>query len=212
MPKKSGKSKGGILNITGSKAATRKLPTKWLEQDIKNWTIQQVRKEVGRVRDAVHKRVQQLKSQELPSRALHSLMKSGGELSTKGKSLNELYAEYKRGLNFLNLPDGSITGARQYKSHLEELFGRPLSNKQTKVLFKAFHEIEKASPGGLQVYGSDKLIQYLADEISSFDDTILQGNDFNFEKYVNEATDRVVAEYEWFHQQLDESMDEFFDV
>lgn len=202
MPKK-----GNIgINISVSK----KGDAKWPYKDIRKWTEKEIRKEVGRVRDAVHKRVQRLQNSELPSRALHALMNSGGEISTKGKNLNDLYHEYRRGINFLNFNDSSVGGARKYQKHLEGLFGGPLSQKQQKVLFKAYHEIMKTSPGGLQVYGSERLIQYLANEVDEYDDDILSGTDFDFESYVERALADVTEEYNNMMDQLDQTMEELF--
>ena len=196
--------------FTVSAKVSKKGEVKWPYKDIRNWTEKEIRKEVGRVRDAVHKRVQRLQQSELPSRALHALMNSGGEITTKGKSLNDLYHEYRRGINFLNFQDSSVGGARKYQKHLEELFGGPLSQKQQKVLFKAYHEIMKASPGGLQVYGSERLIQYLANEIDEYDDDILTGTNFDFEAYMGKALADVKEEYNNMMDQLDQTMEELF--
>lgn len=190
---------------------SKKGQTKWPYKDIHKWTEKEIRKEVGRVRDAVHKRVQRLEQSNLPSRALHALMNSGGEISTKGKSINDLYAEYRRGINFLNFNDSSVGGARKYQKHLEELFGGPLTKNQQKVLFKAYHEIMKASPGGLQAYGSERLIQYLANEIDDYDDEILKGTTFDFEGYMEKALEDVKEEYNRMMDQLDQTIDELFD-
>jgi len=202
MPKKSS---SGI-----SVSVSKKGDVKWPYQDIRKWTEKEIRKEVGRVRDAVHKRVVRLQNEELPSRALHALMNSGGEISTRGKSLNDLYHEYRRGINFLNFHDSKVSGARKYQKHLEELFGGPLSQRQQKVLFKAYHEIMKASPGGLQAYGSERLIQYLANEVDDYDDDILSGTDFDFEAYVEKALANVKEEYNNMMDQLDQTMEELF--
>ena len=199
-----------MAGVTISAKVTKKGDAKWPYKDIRQWTEKEIKKEVGRIRDAVHKRVKRLEESEVPSRALHALMNSGGELSTKGKNLNELYAEYRRGINFLNMNDSSLGGARKYQQHLEELFGGPLTQKQQKTLFKAYHEIMKISPGGIQAYGSDKLIQYLANEITELDDDILTGTDFDFEAYMNRALADVKEAYEFQMEQLDATIRDAF--
>lgn len=191
-------------------SVTKRGSAKWPYKDIRQWSEKEIRKEVGRVRDAVHKRVKRLEQTETPSRALHALMNSGGEISTKGKSLNDLYSEYRRGINFLNMNDSTLGGAKKYQKHLEELFGGPLSKKQQKTLFKAYHEIMKVSPGGIQAYGSDRLIQYLANEITDLDDDILSGTNFDFESYLEAALADVRAEYEWKMEQLDREITDAF--
>ena len=52
-------------------------------------------------------------------------------------------------------------------------------------------------PAGVQAYGSDRLIQYLADEITSEDDSILQcAGSQDWEAMIDKTVNKLEDEYE----------------
>lgn len=180
------------ITFEGKKKGDLKYPAK----DVRGWVLKELKKECRRVFDIANKRIGRLDSSGLGSPAVHSVMNSGGKFYVKGLGWNQLYKEYRRCINFLNMPTSTVTGARQEKRRIEQLLGRPLSDAQEKTLFKAYHELQKSSPGGVQAYGSERLIQYLADEISSEDSSIMDGTDVDFAAYVERSLSEVQAYYE----------------
>ena len=112
-------------------------------------------------------------------------------------TMKQLQHDYARCVNFLNMSTSSVTGARQYRKTLEEKFGRPLSDAQHKKIFEAFRAVEKIMPAGVQAYGSDRLIQYLADEITSEDDSIMEGvGSQDWEAMIDKTVTKLGDEYE----------------
>ena len=93
---------------------------------------------------------------------------------------------------------------------VEKLGGHKLSTDQKSLLFKAFRTIEKTSPAGVQAYGSDRLIQYLADEIDSEDENIMKGvGSQDWDAMIEKVIADMSVEYE---KRMDEFYNSFKDI
>lgn len=189
---------GVSIKITGTadKSAIKK--SRWqMDKDFRSWTRNELAKMCRSAFDAANKRINRLEASGLASPALHSVMQSGGKFYVRGANLKQLQHEYARCVNFLNMGTSSVTGARQYRKRLEEKFGHELTDAQHKKIFEAFRTVEKIMPAGVQAYGSDRLIQYLADEITSEDDSILQGaGSQDWEAMIDKTVNKLEDEYE----------------
>lgn len=147
-----------------------------MAKEFRSFTRKELAKECRRYFDMANKRINRLESSGVLSPALHAVVNSGGKFYAKGTDLKQLQHEYARCINFLNMGTSTVTTARQYERTIaEKLGGHKLTSNQRSTLFKAFRAIEKTTPAGVQAYGSDRLIQYLADEIDSEDDNIMNG-------------------------------------
>ena len=149
--------------------------------------------------DAANKRIKRLQGMKTLSPALNAVMDSGGKFSLKGKTRNEVLKEASRAVAFINMKTSTVSGAKQF----ERGFAAKLSNKaqnitneQRKVLFDAFRKLEQISPVGLNVYGSDRLVRMLADEIVD--------EKFSFEDLMQKALEDLQDEYEKFQMENDE--------
>lgn len=149
--------------------------------------------------DAANKRLKRLQGMKTLSPALNVVMESGGNFSFKGKNRNEVLKEASRAISFIHMKTSTVSGAKSFEAN----FARKLSNKsqnisndQRKVLFDAFRKLEQVSPVGLNVYGSDKLIRMLADEVVD--------EKFSFEKTMQSALDVLNREYEQFQRDEDD--------
>lgn len=182
-----------------------------MAKDFRKFSRQELAKECRRYFDMANKRINRLESSKVLSPALHAVLNSGGKFYAKGADLKQLQHEYARCINFLNMGTSTVTTARQYERTIaEKLGGHKLSTDQKSLLFKAFRTIEKTSPAGVQAYGSDRLIQYLADEIDSEDENIMKGvgsQDWNamIEKVIADMS----VEYE---KRMDEFYNSFKDI
>lgn len=175
-----------------------------MAKDFRKFTRQVLAKECRRYFDMANKRINRLESSKVLSPALHSVMNSGGKFYAKGADLKQLQHEYARCINFLNMNTSTVTNARIHERIIEEKLGKKLSQPQKSLLFKAYRTIEKTSPAGVQAYGSDKLIQYLADEIHSEDDNIMIGvGSQDWVLMIEKAISELNVAYE-------ERMDEFY--
>ena len=153
--------------------------------------------------DAANKRLKRLQGMETLSPALNSVMQSGGKFSIKGKTRNEILKEASRALSFINMKTSTVSGAKQF----EKNFAAKLSNKsknitndQRKTLFDSFRKLQQISPVGLNIYGSERLVRMLADEVVD--------ENYSFEDTMNKALKELEREYENFMQEQ-EDLDPF---
>lgn len=149
--------------------------------------------------DAANKRLKRLEGLKTLSPALNSVMESGGKFSIKGKTRNEIIKEASRALSFINMKTSTVSGAKQF----EKNFAAKLSNKsknitndQRKTLFDSFRKLEQISPVGLNIYGSERLVRMLADEVVD--------ENYSFETTMNKALKELESEYEQFMQEQDD--------
>lgn len=182
-----------------------------MAKDFRKFSRQELAKECRRYFDMANKRINRLESSKVLSPALHSVLNSGGKFYAKGADLKQLQHEYARCINFLNMGTSTVTTARQYERTIaEKLGGHKLSTDQKSLLFKAFRTIEKTSPAGVQAYGSDRLIQYLADEIDSEDENIMKGvGSQDWDAMIEKVIADISVEYE---KRMDEFYNSFKDI
>lgn len=182
-----------------------------MANDFRKFSRQELAKECRRYFDMANKRINRLESSKVLSPALHAVLKSGGKFYAKDADLKQLQHEYARCINFLNMGTSTVTTARQYERTIaEKLGGHKLSTDQKSLLFKAFRTIEKTSPAGVQAYGSDRLIQYLADEIDSEDENIMKGvGSQDWDAMIEKVIADMSVEYE---KRMDEFYNSFKDI
>ena len=149
--------------------------------------------------DAANKRLKRLQGLETLSPALNSVMQSGGKFSIKGKTRNEILKESSRAIAFVNMKTSTVSGAKQF----EKNFAAKLSNKsknitndQRKTLFDSFRKLQQISPVGLNIYGSERLVRMLADEVVD--------ENYSFEATMDKALKELEREYEQFMQEQDD--------
>lgn len=182
-----------------------------MAKDFRKFSRQELAKECRRYFDMANKRINRLESSKVLSPALHAVLNSGGKFYAKGADLKQLQHEYARCINFLNMGTSTVTTARKYERTIaEKLGGHKLSTDQKSLLFKAFRTIEKTSPAGVQAYGSDRLIQYLADEIDSEDENIMKGvGSQDWDAMIEKVIADMSVEYE---KRMDEFYNSFKDI
>lgn len=149
--------------------------------------------------DAANKRIKRLQGMKMLSPALNAVMDGGGKFSLKGKSRNEVLKEASRAVAFINMKTSTVSGAKQFERGFAEKLSnkaRNITNDQRKVLFDAFRKIEQISPVGLNIYGSDRLVRMMADEVVD--------EKFSFEVLMKRALKDIQDEYEKFQMENDE--------
>lgn len=180
-------------------------------KDFRSFTRKELAKECRRYFDMANKRISRLESSGVLSPALHAVVNSGGKFYAKGADLKKLQHEYARCINFLNMGTSTVSTAKQYeKTIAAKLGGHKLTQSQRSLLFKGFRAIEKSSPAGVQAYGSDRLIQYLADEIDSEDENIMKGvGSQDWEEMIEKVIRDISSEYE---KVMDNFYNQFKDI
>ena len=188
----------------GIRQTTQKQPrqsrvAKQLPQNFEKMKRDELAKQLQPTIDAANKRLKRLEGLKTLSPALNSVMESGGKFSIRGKSRNEVLKEASRAIAFINMKTSTVSGTKQF----EKGFAAKLSNKakditndQRKVLFDSFRKLQQISPVGLNIYGSDRLIRMLADEVTD--------TKYSFEVTMQKALKELESEYEQFMQEQDD--------
>lgn len=133
-------------------------------------TRKEMYKDAKKAIDAANKRIKRLEASGMFSPALEAVKNHGGKFSTKGLNRNQLLREYAKAVEFMNMKTSTVTGTKVYEAQI----AMKLSNKaknltidQKKVLFKAVRRTMEANPALSELYGSDRLIRFVSDEVAS---------------------------------------------
>lgn len=196
--------KQAIRQTQGTRQTTPKQPRqsrvrKQLPQNFEKMKRDELAKQLQPTIDAANKRLKRLEGLKTLSPALNSVMESGGKFSIRGKNRNEVLKEASRAIAFINMKTSTVSGSKQF----EKGFAAKLSNKakditndQRKVLFDSFRKLQQVSPVGLNIYGSDRLIRMLADEVTD--------TKYSFEVTMQKALKELEQEYVQFMQEQDD--------
>lgn len=154
--------------------------------------------------DAANKRVKRLQELKTLSPALNSVLESGGRFSIKGKSRNEILKEASRAIAFINMKTSTVSGAKDFEARFQaKLSNRAkgvITNDQRKALWDGFRKLQQISKVGLNVYGSDRLIRMLADEVVEYniaqDTEDLGALVTKYEKILKREYEEYMSEYD----------------
>lgn len=142
---------------------------KQLPQGFETMKRDAFRKAVQSTIDAANKRLKRLESLELLSPALNSVRESGGKFTLRDKDRNALIKEASRAIAFINMKTSTIKGARDFEAQFQAKLSNKakgvITNDQRKVLWDGFRKLQQVSKVGLNIYGSDRLVRMLADEV-----------------------------------------------
>lgn len=85
--------------------------------DVNAMSEKELRKTIGQMRKVSSQRLNALKQRKLKTQAVRQLERSGGKISTKGKDLPALKAEFFRAKAFLNQKGSTVRGAKKEKTN-----------------------------------------------------------------------------------------------
>ena len=119
------------------------------ERRFNKLTERELKLVVGRLVSAVNKRVRRFEKAGITTPATRALEKSGGKLSVKGKSLNELRSEYARARNFLNMETSTRKGYEQVQKRISETLrerGYDISPNELDDMFEVYNDLLEIDP------------------------------------------------------------------
>ena len=157
--------------------------------------------------DAANKRIKRLENNKTLSPALNSVMESGGKFTLKGKSRNEVLKEASRAIAFMNMQTSTLSGAKKFENNFSKKLSnksKNITNEQRKILFDSFRKLEQISPMGLNLYGSDRLIRMLGDEVVD--------SKFDFNTTMQKALKELELEYEKKQQEYMNDLEDIWDL
>ena len=125
-------------------------------------------KAVSRMTDVTKKRLKTLEKNEEYTPAYYGLKEKSmnGDLSVKGKNLNQLRAMYKQQKNFLTAKTSTMKGAEAVKKAEAERLGVKFESKEeSKAFWKSYNKFLETEEGKQAIYnkGSDVLQTQFAD-------------------------------------------------
>lgn len=112
-------------------------------------TDAELRKVTSSLISAANKRVRRLENAGQQSPALSHVMQHGGRFSIKGKTFNQVRAEYARTRKFLESETGNLRGARRVENRVISGLnnaGVNINSEQYNEFWKAYEKLKDLSP------------------------------------------------------------------
>ena len=149
----------------------------------------QLKKAVGTLRDVSAKRYKRLKEKVGDTQATMALEKSGGLISTKGKTLGELRKEFIRAKTFLEKKTSSVSGYQKMeKAILTSLKtkGIEMSPQQYREFWGLYEQVKELDPMIADKQYKYKILEYINSNM----------NEMNSDDLVTNALNKLRESYE----------------
>lgn len=130
----------------------------------------QLRKVVSQLNQVANKRIKRLQNTDTYSYALASIESktSNNKFQSTGKeNVNELRSKFINVRNFLNMKTSTVTGAKQEHKKIVERIGGDLPDNIMREFWRTYKKLEEMSPNFTKVYGSERMQQFIRNEIVS---------------------------------------------
>lgn len=172
--------------------------------DISKMTRKELAKATSVLGSAVNKRVKRFNEKGIATRATEGLKKSGGNISVKGKNVNQLRQEFLRAKKFIDAKTSTYKGYVQTQKEIEKRLGGPVTPEQSKLLWSAYNKISEIDGYFNKLYGSEQAQSFLRDEI-------INNPDMNLDELIQKGVDRINKLYEY-NEGAENEMSDFFEL
>ena len=165
------------------------------EKRFNKLTEKELKLVVGRLVSAVNKRVRRFEKAGITTPATRSLEKSGGKLSVKGKSLNELRSEYARARNFMNMETSTRKGYEKVQKKISDTLrdrGYDITPNELDDMFEVFNSLLESDPS----------ISLSKDKYQLMQDIANMPDKLDLSEKVQKAKERYTELYEKEQQEL----------
>lgn len=166
-----------------------------------------MRSVVQRLASAANKRVDRMQKKGISSPALRQLLENGGRVSTKGKDLAALRAEFTRAKNFLQSQTSTISGYNEFvQNNIDALneHGVDIDKKNFEDFWRVFDRLKEMDPSVENSALKYKIMQAIADE---FDE-----DDIDVDYITERMMDQIDLLYEDYEEIENQKWDEFNDL
>ena len=141
-------------------------------EQFESYTPKQQREIVSRLGSAVNKRFSKLESRDIVTPATIRLEQSGGRISVKGKSGEELKRELFRAKQYLRSKTSTLTGYKQLEKKLgEESQRKHVAKEGTDVsigiAFSYYDILVDTDPNIRAMKDKYKIVEFIADKIDA---------------------------------------------
>lgn len=149
----------------------------------------QLKKAVGTLRDVSAKRYRRLKEKVGDTQATMALEKSGGLISTKGKTLGELRKEFIRAKTFLEKKTSTVSGYRKMEKAIITSLktkGIEMSAQQYREFWRLYEQVKELDPMIADKQYKYKILEYINSNM----------NEMNSDDLVTNALNKLRESYE----------------
>ncbi len=198
MGKKKGSGGGSLVSVSAS--WTRGTKRDWkVHDDFLQMSRKDLAKEAKSAIDAANKRLKNLRAGvakgDILSPALESVERSGRKTFSRAGNLKQLQKEYAAAIHFLRLDTASVSGSREFTREMERKTGHKLNDAQKKIVYKLMRQLEHGTPAGMQAWGSENALQYIADEVVSRSEN-LDSDEIDLEALAEAIANEAQRQYE----------------
>lgn len=177
------------------------------QEEFETLSKKDLRSVVQRLASAANKRVDRMQKKGISSPALRQLLENGGRVSTKGKDLAALRAEFTRAKNFLQSQTSTISGYNEFvQNNIDALkeYDVDIDKKNFEDFWRVFDRIKEMDPSIENSAFKYNIMQALADE---FDE-----NDIDVDYITERMMDQIDLIYEDYEEIENQKWDEFNDL
>ena len=165
---------------------------------LQGYTIKEQREIVSRLASAANKRLRGLESKDIETPATIKLKMSGGKVSVKGKSEDELLNEFYRARQFLNAKTSTRTGWKAVEKGVEKaiqdiekinIYKGMSYNDLIGKAFAYYDTLKEVDPTLVMNRDKYKIAEHIAD-------LLYQNEDMDINQVMNQATQYIMDTYE----------------
>lgn len=159
------------MQLYKPKYATSTFTMDIIKQDVRNLTLDELKKLSRQVFSTANKRIDRLQRQvdneNILSPALRAVKETGGRFAYGGKDLKALQKEFSRAQAFLEMETSTVSGAQAYTKPLVAIFGDAIFNPQfAKFAFDALHKMQEAMPAVTGNIGTDAVLKNIYERMT----------------------------------------------
>ena len=171
---------------------------------LQGYTIKEQREIVSRLASAANKRLRGLESKDIETPATIKLKMSGGKVSVKGKSEDELLNEFFRARQFLNAKTSTRSGWKNVEKGVEKaiqdiekitIFKGMGYNELIGKAFAYYDTLKEIDPTLVMNRDKYKIAEYIAD-------LLYQNEDMDINRVMNQANEAEQERYNSTAQRL----------
>lgn len=133
--------------------------------DVSKMSRRELAKAVSTLGSAANKRIKRFEKAGVETPAVRGVKRSGGNISVKGKNINELRSEYVRAKTFLSAKTSTRKGYTKIQKEFETRVGGKMTEDEAKSFWSAYNKLSELEPNFLKLFGSDRMQQYLRNEV-----------------------------------------------
>ena len=157
-------------------------------QDFENLSRAELAQAVQKLGKTVNRRVKNLESKKMKTKASRALSRSGGKITTKGKSKSQLKKEFIRAQSFLKARSSTVSGAKKIRSNVKKTLSTHGVNATDRELDRAMNIVDKLMERNPNIKYPLEVLEQVIDE--------MRGDGGTMNDIINRLEEQWELEYE----------------